>query len=95
MAIKCGAGPASPTDNMATQPLSPPAETFDVNVKDFHGHSVVIQVNTRWDVAQVKEEIARKTGIPLPDFKLVFAGQTLADNQTLWVSQSSVHMSAS
>jgi parkin len=57
--------------------------TFDVNVKDFRGGSVVVSVQPTWNVAQVKQEISRKMGVAAPEFKLVFAGQTLSDDITL------------
>ena len=60
-------------------------ESFDVNVKDFQGHSVVIKVTPTWDVARVKQEISRHTHVSPRNFKLVFAGQTLAETLTLWV----------
>ena len=61
-------------------------ETFEVNVKDFSGSSVVITVSPGWDVSRIKSEIARRTKVDPRDFRIVFAGSTLADNQTLWVS---------
>ena len=60
--------------------------TFDVNVKSFQGGSVVVSVHPTWNVGQVKEEIARKMNVSAQEFKLVFAGQTLADSLTLAVS---------
>ena len=62
------------------------AGTFDVNVKNFQGGSVVVSVHPTWNVGQVKEEIARKMKVSAQEFKLVFAGQTLADSLTLAVS---------
>ena len=59
---------------------------FDVNVKDFRGGSVVVSVLPAWNVSQVKQEIARKMDVAAPEFKLVFAGQTLSDSITLAVS---------
>ena len=67
---------------MATQPPG----AFDVNVKDFRGGSVVVSVLPAWNVGQVKQEIARKMNVAAPEFKLVFAGQTLSDGITLAVS---------
>jgi parkin len=64
---------------MATQPPG----AFDVNVKDFRGGSVVVSVLPAWNVGQVKQEIARKMNVAAPEFKLVFAGQTLSDGITL------------
>lgn len=61
-------------------------ESFDVNVKDFQGGSVVIRVYPTWDVSRVKQEIASRTNITPNDFRIVFAGQSLSDQQTLWVS---------
>ena len=61
-------------------------DSFDVNVKDFQGGSVVIKVFPDWNVSTVKREIASRTNVNPQDFRIVFAGQTLADNQTLWVS---------
>ena len=69
--------------NMATG--TDTRESFDVNVKDFQGHSVVIKVTPTWDVARVKQEISRHTHVSPRNFKLVFAGQTLAETLTLWV----------
>ena len=61
---------------------------FDVNVKNFQGGSVVVSVQPTWNVGQVKEEIAKKMDIPAGDFKLVFAGRSLADSLTLAVSET-------
>ena len=58
-----------------------------MNVKDFRGGSVVVSVQPTWNVGQVKLEIARKMGVAAPEFKLVFAGQTLSDTITLAVSR--------
>ena len=66
--------------------------TFDVNVKDFRGGSVVVSVQPTWNVAQVKQEISRKMGVAAPEFKLVFAGQTLSDDITLAVSMRRLAM---
>ena len=64
-------------------------DSFDVNVKDFRGNSVVIKVLPTWDVARVKLEISQHTKVAPHDFRLVFAGQSLADSLTLWVGLSS------
>ena len=61
-------------------------ESFDVNVKDFQGGSVVIKVYPTWNVSTVKREIAARTNVDPQHFRIVFAGQSLSDNQTLWVS---------
>ncbi len=63
------------------------ADSFEVNVKDFQGRSVVIKVDPTWDVSRIKREISGQTGTDPSDFRIVFAGQTLADNQTLFVSK--------
>ncbi len=60
-------------------------DSFEVNVKDFQGRSVVIRVDPTWDVSRIKREISNQTRVTPNDFRIVFAGQTLADNQTLWV----------
>ena len=60
-------------------------ESFEVNVKDFHGSSVVIKVLPEWNVGMVKQEIASRTSIDPRDFRIVFAGQTLEDAARLWV----------
>ena len=65
-------------------------DSFEVNVKDFQGHSVVIKVDPTWDVSRIKTEISNRTNVLPDDFRIVFAGQTLADNQTLWVSVMTV-----
>lgn len=61
-------------------------DSFDVNVRDFRGQSVVIKVGPTWDVSRIKREIASRTSVSPNDFSVVFAGQTLTDTQTLWVS---------
>ena len=66
---------------------TPAPGAFDVNVKDFRGGSVVVSVLPTWNVGQVKQEIASKLGVAAPEFKLVFAGQTLSDDITLAVSR--------
>ncbi len=63
-------------------------ESFDVNVKNFQGGSVVIKVYSDWDVARVKTEIANKMNVNPDYFQIVFAGQTLLNKQTLWVRMS-------
>ena len=75
------------TTVMASGPATLPAGlgSFEVNVKDFHGHSVVISVNPRWNVAAVKQRISENTGVPPQDYNLVFAGTPLADSLTLMV----------
>ena len=60
-------------------------ESFDVNVKDFQGGSVVIKVYPTWNVSAVKREIAARTNVDPACFRIVFAGQSLSDSQTLWV----------
>lgn len=60
-------------------------ESFEVNVKDFQGGSVVIKVYPSWNVSMVKREIARRTRVDPKEFRIVFAGQALSDSQTLWV----------
>lgn len=67
--------------------VSPATRAFDVNVKDSQGGSAVVSVLPTWNVAQVKLEIALKMGITVPEFVLVFAGQTLSDDVTLEVSR--------
>ena len=47
---------------------------------------MILKVSPSWDVAKVKQEVANRTRIASQDFKIVFAGQTLGDNQTLLVS---------
>ena len=73
------------TSSLQHTTLSTPWESFDVNVKDFQGHSVVVKVVPTWDVARVKQEISRHTHVPPRNFKLAFAGQTLAETLTLRV----------
>ncbi len=68
-------------------------DSFEVNVKDFQGRSVVIRVDPTWDVSRIKREISDQTRVAPNDFRIVFAGQTLADNQTLWV-RNSTHLLA-
>ena len=65
-------------------------QSFDVNVKDFQGGSVVIKVYPDWDVSRVKNEIAMRTNVSPDDFRVVFAGQTLMDNDTLWVRNACI-----
>lgn len=60
-------------------------QSFEVNVKDFQGSSVVIKVQPEWNVAMVKREIARRTNFNPQEFRIVFAGQTLDDGARLWV----------
>ncbi len=60
-------------------------ESFDVNIKDFSGESMVIKVNPTWNVGRIKEEIAQRRSLEAKDFKIVFAGATLSDELTLWV----------
>ena len=70
---------------MATHPTLLSQESFEVNVKDFHGSSVVIKVLPEWNVGMVKQEIANRTSIDPREFRIVFAGQTLEDGARLWV----------
>lgn len=75
------------SDLLVRRVVSPAARAFDVNVKDSQGGSAFISVLPTWNVAQVKQEIALKLGITVPEFVLVFAGQTLSDDVTLKVSR--------
>ena len=43
----------------------------------------MIHVNIKWNVAQVKQEISRKSGLQPNQFQLVFAGTELKDDMTL------------
>ena len=63
-------------------------ESFEVNVKDFQGSSVVLKVQPEWNVGTVKQAIARRTSINPQDFRIVFAGQTLDDSARLWVGNT-------
>ena len=60
---------------------------FNVVVKDFSGHSYMIAVNPSLNVAQLKQEISRRSRHPASNFKIVFAGMKLKDEQTLAVSR--------
>lgn len=62
-------------------------QSFEVNVKDFQGSSVVIKVQPEWNVGMVKQEIARRTNFNPQEFRIVFAGQTLDDGARLWVGR--------
>ena len=62
-------------------------DSFEVNVKDFQGGSVVIKVQPEWNVGMVKREIATRTSVNPQEFRIVFAGQTLDDSAKLWVSR--------
>lgn len=64
-------------------------DSFEVNVKNFSGSSVVIKVQPEWNVGMVKQEIARRTNVNPQEFRIVFAGQTLDDSAKLWVSECS------
>ena len=63
-------------------------QSFEVNVKDFQGSSVVIKVQPEWNVGMVKQEIARRTKFNPQEFRIVFAGQTLDDGARLWVGMA-------
>lgn len=67
-------------------------QSFEVNVKDFQGSSVVIKVQPEWNVRMVKQEIARRTNFNPQEFRIVFAGQALDDGAKLWVGRCSYHM---
>jgi hypothetical protein len=67
-------------------------QSFEVNVKDFQGSSVVIKVQPEWNVAMVKQEIARRANFNPQEFRIVFAGQTLDDGARLWVGHGSAHV---
>lgn len=69
-------------------------ESFEVNVKDFQGSSVVIKVQPEWNVGMVKREIAGRTRIDPQEFRIVFAGQTLDDAAKLWVGTGSGYCTA-
>lgn len=70
---------------MAARGGSRPIDSFEVNIKDFSGDSMVIKVDPTWNVGRIKEEIAHRRSLEARDFKIVFAGQTLSDELTLWV----------
>ena len=55
---------------------------FDVNINHPRG-SVLVRVSPSWNVAMVKDEVAKRTGIAAEDFKIVFAGNALDDELRL------------
>lgn len=60
--------------------------SFNVVVKDFSGNSYMIPATPTLNVARLKQEVSRLSRIPATNFKIVFAGMKLKDDQTLAVS---------
>jgi len=57
-------------------------DSFDVNI-NYPGGSVIVRVSSSWNVARVKEEVARKANLSAGDFRIVFAGNALDDGLQL------------
>ena len=57
--------------------------SFNVVVKDFSGNSYMIPATPTLNVARLKQEVSRLSRIPATNFKIVFAGMKLKDDQTL------------
>ena len=71
-------------DATYTATFTPQARTFMIMVKKLTGATInVYDVTGETTVAQVKEMVADKAGIPASEQRLIFAGKTLADDKTL------------
>lgn len=71
-------------------------QEFEVNIRDPSGRAQLVRVHPTWTVRHVKEQFSRQTGIPVEQFRLIFAGQQLLESRRLEViaihhSKSSVH----
>ena len=60
-------------------------QAFEINIRDPGGRAQLVTVDPNWSVGHVKEEFSRQTGIPVGQFKLVFAGQALNEGVRLQV----------
>jgi ubiquitin-large subunit ribosomal protein L40e len=61
----------------------PSAMAMDIFVKLLTGKTITITPDPTTTIAQVKELIQNKEGIPPSQQRLVFCGKTMADDQTL------------
>lgn len=58
---------------------------FEVSVRDPNGHHQIIPVRPGMNVRNIKEIFAQNTGLQCDQFRLVFAGHSLNDHDTLEV----------
>ena len=66
--------------------MAGPNQAFEINIRDPGGRALLVTVDPNWTVRHVKEEFSRQAGIPVGQFRLVFAGQALNEGVKLQVS---------
>ena len=62
------------------------AGQFDISIRGPSGKHELVTVNSATTVQEIKTRFSRKVQIPLDQYRLVFAGRTLSNNDTLAVS---------
>ena len=66
---------------------TPQVHEFEINIRDPSGRAQLVRVNHTWTVRHVKQQFSQQTGIPMEQFRLIFAGQQLQESRTLEVDE--------
>ena len=68
-----------------TSSPKPSENTLKVQIKTTTGISFLIELNPKWDIAQIKKIVAPEVALTTDQISIIFAGKDLADNLLLEV----------
>lgn len=59
---------------------------LSIFIKTSAGKTLVVDLDPKWDIRDVKEIVATKTGIPPDDLKIILAGKELKNSTVIEVN---------